>query len=85
MIWLVQLLASFGMVFFKGIQQQNVIGGKYKSAFLTSYLMALFEVAVVSTIVVSGWASIVPIGTGGALGIITAMYVFRRFTNDTRS
>lgn len=66
------------MVFFKGIQQQNVIGGKYKSAFFTSYLMALFEVAVVSTIVVSGWSSIVPIGTGGALGIVAAMYLFRR-------
>jgi uncharacterized membrane protein len=67
------------MVFFKGIQQQNVIGGKYKHAFFTSYLMALFEVAVVSTVVVVGWSSIVPIGTGGALGIITAMYIFRRY------
>ena len=78
MIWIVQLLASFGMVFFKGIQQQNVIGGKYKHAFFTSYLMALFEVAVVSTIVVSGWSSVIPIGTGGALGIVAAMYLFRR-------
>lgn len=78
MIWAIQLGASFGMVFFKGIQQQNVIGGKYKHAFFTSYLMALFEVAVVSTIVVSGWGSVVPIGTGGALGIVAAMYVFRR-------
>lgn len=84
MIWVVQLLASFGMVFFKGMQQQNVIGGKYKSAFFTSYLMALFEVAVVSTIVVSGWDSVIPIGTGGALGVITAMYVFRR-VYDKRS
>ena len=78
MVWVIQILASFGMVFFKGIQQQNVIGGKYKSALCTSYLMALFEVAVVSTIVSSGWSSIVPIGTGGALGVVAAMYVFRR-------
>jgi hypothetical protein len=54
MIWVIQLIASFGMVFFKGIQQQNVIGGKYKHAFFTSYLMALFEVAVVSTVVLVG-------------------------------
>lgn len=78
MIWFVQIVASFGMVFFKGIQQQNVISGKYKSAFFVSYLMAIFDVAVVSTIVVAGWDSIIPIGTGGAVGIIAAMYLFRR-------
>ena len=85
MLWLIQLVASFGMVFFKGIQQQNVIGGKYKSAFVTSYIMALFEVAVVSTIVMSGWSSIIPIGTGGALGIVAAMYCFRRVHKNDNS
>lgn len=81
-IFWIQILASFGMVFFKGFQQQNVIGGKYKSAFFVSYLMAVFDVVVVSTIVVAGYDSVIPIGTGGALGIIAAMLFYRRVHKD---
>lgn len=77
-IVLIQFFAAFGMVFFKGFQQQNVIGGKYGHAIYTSYLMAVFDVAVISTIMIAGWSSIIPVGTGGALGIVSSMYCYRR-------
>ena len=79
---LIQFFAAFGMVFCKGFQQQNVIGGKYGHAIYTSYLMAVFEVAVVSTSVVAGWDSIIPVGTGGALGVISSMYFYRRIHKE---
>ena len=78
MIYLLQFLISFCAVFLKGFQHQNVIGGKFKSAFFVSYLMAVFEIAVVTFVVQQGWASVVPVGTGAALGIVSSMYLYRR-------
>lgn len=70
-------LASFLSVFLKGFQHQNVIGGKYKSAFVISYFMAVMEVVVIALIVKEGWSSVVPVGTGSALGITSSMYLYR--------
>ncbi len=72
-------LVSFISVFLKGFQHQNVIGGKYISAFVVSYLMAVFQVAVVTFVVINGWASIIPVGTGAAIGIVLSMYLYRKW------
>ena len=80
---IVQFTVSFLAVFLKGFQHQNVIGGKFKSAFFVSYVMAVFEVAVVTLMVANGWMSVIPVGTGAALGIVSSMYIYRRFDKDS--
>ena len=82
MIYLVQFSISFVFVFLKGMQTQNVIGGKYWSAFFVSYLMALLAVWDIQLIADRGaWASALPVGTGAALGIVLSMYLYRKFNN----
>lgn len=76
---IIQGIVCFTYVFLKGFQHQNVIGGKYVSAFLVSYGMAVLEVATVSLIISNGWDSVIPVGTGAAFGIVTSMYVYRKF------
>lgn len=80
-ILLIQFGVSFLAVFLKGFQHQNVIGGKFKSAFMISYIMAVFEVAVITLMVKTGWLSAIPVGTGAALGIVLSMYIYRKFDN----
>lgn len=80
-ILLIQFGVSFLAVFLKGFQHQNVIGGKFKSAFMISYIMAVFEVAVITLMVKTGWLSVIPVGTGAALGIVLSMYIYRKFDN----
>lgn len=78
MILCIQFFISFCAVFLKGIQHQNVIGGKYVAASVVSFMMAVFDVAVVSFIVMSGWWSILPIAFGATLGITSSMYLYRK-------
>ena len=78
------ILATFVVVFGRAIQQQNVIGGHYISAAITPYLIAVGEVAVVLLVVDTGWQSIPLVGTGGALGAVSAMWVHRRFWRKTK-
>jgi len=66
-------LATFVLVFMRGIQQQNVIHGNYKLAFVTPYLIACGEVASVLLVVSHGWQSIPYVGTGGAIAIVLSM------------
>jgi vacuolar-type H+-ATPase subunit I/STV1 len=73
------LIASFAIVFLRAIQQQNVIHGRYKSAAITSYMIAIAEVGVVLIVVNTGWPAVPWIGTGGALGVTFAMYAHRRW------
>ena len=73
------LIASFSIVFLRAMQQQNVIHGRYKSDALTSYLIALAEVGVVLIVVQKGWPAVPWVGTGGAIGVVLAMYVHRKF------
>jgi hypothetical protein len=82
MIYLLQFLCSFVAVFLKGFQHQNVIGGKYKSAFIFSYLMAATNVIVIGLVVEGGLMSIVPVGTGAAIGITLSMYMYRKINGN---
>jgi hypothetical protein len=76
----IQFFVSLTAVFLKGFQHQNVIGGKYKMAAVFSYAMATLDVAVIALVVQSGWSSIIPVGTGGAIGIVASMYLYRRIS-----
>jgi hypothetical protein len=82
MVLFIQFAVSFLAVFLKGFQHQNVIGGKYKLAFIFSYGMAVLDVAVISFVVSEGWASILPVGTGAAFGITLSMYLYRKINKD---
>lgn len=75
------MFATFLLVSLRAWQQQNVVHGHYVNATITSYAMALANVAVVLGVVHTGWPAIPWMGTGGALGVITAMYAHRRWTS----
>jgi len=76
-----QFLVSFVYVFMKGFQHQNVIGGNYKPAFILCYCMAALEVATVSLIVQQGWSSAIVIGAGASIGIVSSMYLYRKWNH----
>ena len=72
------LIATFFLIFLRAIQQQNVIHGQYALAAVTPYAIAVAEVASVLWVVNTGWAAIPWVGTGGALGVTSAMWLHRR-------
>lgn len=72
------LISTFALVFLRAIQQQNVIGGHYIAASFTSFAMAAAEVALMLQVIQHSWSSVPWIGTGGAIGVTTAMLFHRR-------
>lgn len=72
------LIASFCIVFLKAMQQQNVIHRQYWLAALTSYGLAVCEVAVLLIVIDAGWPAVPWIGTGGAIGVTLAMFTHKR-------
>jgi protein-S-isoprenylcysteine O-methyltransferase Ste14 len=78
-IGLLTLAATALLVFGRSIQQQNVVGGHYQAAAVTSYLLAAGEIAVIGAVVVNGWSSWPWIGTGGAIGVTAGMWAHRRW------
>lgn len=72
------ILATFALVFTRAMQQQHVIHGQYIAAAITPYLIAVAEVASVLLVVKTGWSAIPLVGTGGALGVTSAMYFHRK-------
>lgn len=79
MIQLTAFLVSFIAIFLRGFQQMNVIHSKYTMIAVTSYLLALTDVAVVSIIVEHGWNTVLAQGTGAALGMLTSVYIHNRW------
>ena len=74
--------ATFLLVFLRAWQQQNVIHGYYKWAFVTSYGLALADVMVIIEVVNYGMMAIPYVGTGGAIGVITAMKLHKRIRRE---
>ena len=72
------MIATFALVFLRAIQQQNVIHGQYLLAAITPYAIAVAEVATVLWVVQIGWSAIPWVGTGGAIGVTSAMALHRR-------
>lgn len=81
----VTFAATALLVFGRAIQQQNVIGGHYRAAAATSYLLAAGEIAVIGAVVVHGWDSWLWIGTGGAVGATLGMWAHRRLRRGGKS
>ena len=79
MIQLTAFLVSFIAIFLRGFQQMNVIHSKYTMIAITSYLLALTDVAVVSIIVEHGWNTVLAQGSGAALGMLTSIYIHNRW------
>ena len=77
---IVLFISTLLFVFLKATQQLNVVGGHYKMVVPVSYLMAVCEVTIVLGVVhvASLWAAI-PMGTGGAIGSCSAMYLHRKY------
>ena len=57
----------------------NVIHSKYTMIAITSYLLALTDVAVVSIIVEHGWGTVLAQGSGAALGMLASVYIHNRW------
>ena len=76
---LTALFACFCVVALRAFQQQNVIHRCYKLAVVTSYMLAFADIAIVLSVVSYGWAAALWIGTGGALGVVFAMYVHAKY------
>ena len=74
----IQAGISFVYVFLKGWQHQNVIGRKYAAAFSVSWAMAVFEVAVVTLVIETGWISAIPVGFGASCGIVASMWLYAK-------
>lgn len=66
-------LVSFVTVALKGFQQKNVIKGKTRAMFITSYFMALGDIFLVKSIVTSGFEIFVAVGTGSAIGMLVSV------------
>lgn len=84
-LYVIAFLSSFAFVFVKAFQQLNVVHGLKLAAFLTAYLMALFEVLTLgalayqfATVGINALWMVIPIGTGGGLGVISSMWVHKR-------
>ena len=75
---IILLVVTALLVFLRAFQSQNVVCGYYWWSVLTSYGMAIGEVAVVLIVVEAGWPSIPWVGTGGAIGVVLAMYIHRK-------
>lgn len=71
------LIGTAALVFGRAMQQQNVIGGHYIAAAITPYLIAVGEVAVIVGAVRYQWTAVPAIGTGGAIGAVSAMWLHR--------
>ena len=76
------LIATAALVFLRAIQQQNVIHGNYIMAALTPYALAVAEVASVLWVVQAGWPAVPWVGTGGAIGVTSAMWLHRRMRRN---
>jgi hypothetical protein len=77
------ILVTWLVVFSRAIQQQNVTGGHYLAAAVTPYMIAVGEVLTVLLVVDTGIAAIPYVGTGGAIGAVSAMWVHRKLWKKT--
>ena len=72
-LYVVSVLVSMLYVGMRGFQQKNVIGRHLKSVAVTSYLIAVFEVATVTIIIKGGWLVALTSGTGAAIGMVASI------------
>jgi len=72
------IFATFIVVFGRALQQMHVVNGHYIPAAITPYFIAVGEVLVILLVVDTGWPAIPLVGTGGAMGAVSAMWIHRK-------
>lgn len=72
------LIASFCMVALRAFQQLNVMHDRRLWVPPTSFGMAIAEVSIVLSAIQQGWWSWVPMGIGGSVGCLLAMWLHGR-------
>ena len=77
-LYITSVFVSFCAVFLKGFQHKNVIGMHYRLTFVTSFVMACFDVATVSLIVKGGWPIAFSSSIGASIGMVAAMWSHSR-------
>ena len=78
MIELALFASTFCAVFALGFQQQNVTGGHYLAAFLTSYLIGISYLALYRWMPDPTWSQVLAYLNGGPLGIVASMWTHQR-------
>jgi hypothetical protein len=76
---MILIFTSFILILARGLQQQNVVHGYYYWSVLTTWGLAVADVATLLYVVQIGWSSIPYIGLGGSMGVVSAMYIHKRF------
>ena len=74
----IAFFSAFLLVFFRAFQQQNVHKRLYIPAILTSYAIALGDIGIILSGVTYGYDVIIPVGTGGAVGVTLAMFFHKK-------
>ena len=79
-------VANFMFIGLKAMQQRNVQYLKYGRTFIMSHLLALVEIYVIFIVADKGVSlgTVVPIGTGGGLGAVAAMWLTRGYHAKSR-
>jgi len=87
MIYLIAFLVPLVYVFLRVFQQRNVAHKEIKLMVLTSYGITAFEILSITLIVDKGWVLFLPLGTGGAVGSVAAIYFheYLRKRQDVKS
>lgn len=71
--YLLSMGASFISVGLKGFQHKNVIHNKYAATWITSMLMAMFDVLAITLVIKGDWYVAISAGLGASFGMVTAM------------
>ena len=69
---------AFISVFLLGFQQKNVIHDKYWGAIFTSFLISVSQFTIYREVVAASPWDWIYMGIGGALGIVSSMYIHNR-------
>lgn len=72
-------LVTFVAVALRSFQQINVLHRHYKLMPIGSLGMAATDVFIVTTIVHSGWAMVLPAAVGGSLGAISCTWFMHKW------
>lgn len=78
-------VSTFGMVFLMAFQQQNVIHGHFKAAFMTSFLIALAQFVLYKGVIAADYWGILEMGLGGGLGVTLSMMLHRKWRKRSES
>ena len=82
--YMILFSASFLLVGLLGLQSKNVQGSKYAAAALTSIAITVANFFFIRLVVNdTGYTTLVVAGLGGALGIVSAIYLYDRATKKS--